>query len=452
MKPMNSPISAHGFSSCRAFLAAACAIGITSVASAIDVSDVSARQRWPWNNLVDVDFTLSGTAADTYYQIDVAATFPGIAGDEVGAKTLITEPIVSGDGAHRLTWDLEAQYPGLVTTNFKVRVTATPLGDAAPVYMVIDLSAGPTAGAGDYPIRYTTQAPDLADDTCRTTEMWLRRCPAGTFNMGYDGYNSAADGAWKTHPVTLSHPFYIGVFECTQQQWYQVMGTWPSNYSNLTCRATRPVENISYRDHIRGNTGWTDGNKNDTGVGSGTFVAKMRAGTGMTWLDLPTEAQWEYAARAGTDYVYGWADATSTSVKNYARCANTPSPKDGTSVNVSTRDVTTDYGTAKVGSYRANPWGLYDMLGNVFEFCGDGKARNLPTADGTKKDGSAYTTDDWTDPRMDPYAPTDRSGGRIMRGGALSYNEQRLTVYNRIGNGDTSTGRSFGFRIAVTVR
>ena len=143
MNLANSHVLAHGTCLHRAALASVCVFGAVSVAVALDVSNVSARQRWPWNNLVDIDFTLSGTEAGTLYQVDVAASFPGIAGDEVPAKSLVTEPIVSGDGAHRLTWDLEAQYPGLVTSNFSARVTVTPLGDAAPVYMVIDLSAGP---------------------------------------------------------------------------------------------------------------------------------------------------------------------------------------------------------------------------------------------------------------------------------------------------------------------
>ena len=71
----------------------------------------------------------------------------------VEAKSLVTEPVVSGDGAHRVTWDLAADHPGLVTSNFTARVTVTPLGDTSPVYMVIDLSAGLTAGASRPPSR-----------------------------------------------------------------------------------------------------------------------------------------------------------------------------------------------------------------------------------------------------------------------------------------------------------
>ena len=431
-----------------------CAVGAFSItaSAALEVSDVTARQRWPWNNLVDVDFTLSGTELGAWYQIDVAARFPGISGDEVGAKTLVSEPVVTGDGVHRVTWNLAADCPGLVTTNFSVRVTATPFGDTTPIYMVIDLSAGPEAGVGGYPVRYTTQAPDLSDDTCRTTEMWLRRCPAGTFNMGYDDYASADDGAWKTHPVTLSYPFYIGVFECTQQQYHQVMGTWPSFYSNATYRATRPVESISYRDQVRGNTGWTSNNKNDTNVGSGTFVAKMRTRTGITWLDLPTEAQWEYAARAGTDHVYGWEGVTASTVTSYARGANTPTGVENIGMNSTNGSVSTVAGTAKVGSYTPNNWGLYDMLGNVQEMCGDAHVRSRPTAEGTKSDGTAYTESDWIDPRMDPYAPTSISGGRIMRGGALSHPNAKLTVYNRLPVSSDAKSRANGFRIVVTVK
>lgn len=438
---MNSSPSARGFSLRRASLAAVCAIGAVAAAHAVDVSNVSARQRWPWNNLVDIDFTLSGTEAGAFYQVDVAARFPGIEGDEVAAKSLVTEPVVSGDGAHRVTWDLASDHPGLVTSNFTARVTVTPLGDTAPVYMVIDLSAGPTAAAGDYKVRYTTQAPDLSDDTCRTTEMWLRRCPAGTFTMGCDAYESESNGAWKSHEVTLSQPFYIGIFECTQQQYYQVLGTWPSYYSNEDYRATRPVENVAWDDVRSSRTYWLS----DGDVWANGFIGKMRTRTGILPLDLPTEAQWEYAARAGTSYRFGWAGVDGMNLKNYARCTNTPGPN-GKSVNVSDTTVTTDYGTAKVGSYPSNNWGIYDMLGNVQEMVGDAWHRYYPTGDG-------YTASDFTDPRGDPYGASSSSlNDRIVRGGSLSETEAAQTVYHRNSYNFQAKARTTGFRVVVTVK
>lgn len=442
MKFMNSSTSAHGFSIRRASLAAVCAIGTVSASSALDVSDITARQRWPWNNLVDIDFTLSGTDAGTLYQVDVAARFPGIEGDEVGATTLLTEPIVSGDGVHRLTWDLEAQYPGLVTSNFSARVTVTPLGDTAPVYMVIDLSAGPSAGAGEYPVRYTTQAPDISDDTCRTTEMWLRRCPAGTFTMGYDGYMSSPNSAWASHEVTHSWPFYIGIFECTQQQWYQVQGTWPSFYSNTTYRATRSVEQVSFQA-IRGETGWLDSDPaSGTNCVAGTFIANLRARTGMTWIDLPTESQWEYAARAGTDYEFGWTGVTSSTIKNYARTANSPTGVTGLTMNSKDGTISTAAGTGKVGSYAPNNWGLYDMLGNVAEWCGDGYRTRRPT-------GAGYS---FVDPRTDPANPTYFTEGRILRGGNYAFAENQVTVYDRNHEQVSASSRIYGFRVVVTAK
>lgn len=420
-----------------------CALTLATAAQALNVSNVSVRQRWPWNDLVDIDFTLSGTEAGAFYQVDVAARFPGIEGDEVAAKSLVTEPVVSGDGSHRVTWDLAADHPGLVTSNFTARVTVTPLGDTAPVYMVIDLSAGPTAGAGDYPVRYTTQAPDLSDDTCRTTEMWLRRCPAGTFNMGYDDYTSAVSGAWKSHEVTLSHPFYIGIFEVTQQQWYQVAGTWPSRFTNEVYRATRPVESVSFQGDIRGDTGWGDNNPaNGKNCDSSSFIGKMRSRVGITWIDLPTEAQWEYAARAGADNICCWNGVDTATVINYARGGNTPTGVANLNMGNSDRNSTTQNGTGKVGSYAPNNWGLYDMLGNVSEWCGDGKGKsNYPTGEG-------YT---FTDPRMDPEK-VQISAGRITRGGAYNDANAYLTVYNRVPVGTADRQNRLGFRVVVTVK
>ena len=158
-------------------------------------------------------------------------------------------------------------------------------------YLVIDLET--------WQYRYTDTAPNLAGDTCRTTELWLRYIPAGTFIMGSPKDERYRFNDEVQHKVTLTKPFYIGVFECTQKQWEYVMGNRPSFYKNDAYYATRPVENVSY-NMIRGATengvNWPT---TEYAVAESSFMGILRAKTGLM-VDLPTEAQWEYACRAGT--------------------------------------------------------------------------------------------------------------------------------------------------------
>ena len=147
--------------------AALCAL---AVSAAVAVKDVSCRQRYPWNGLVDIDYTVESddAAADVY-------VFPEGVDNDSGA--LLQMRTLSGDGANgpvkpgtrRMTWNAAKDQPNFNTTSFSVKMTA--ISGAAP-YLVIDLSGG--ANAASYPVRFAAAGPDLASDTCRTTELWLK--------------------------------------------------------------------------------------------------------------------------------------------------------------------------------------------------------------------------------------------------------------------------------------
>ena len=321
------------------------ALGVAFSASAFEVKNVAARQRWPWNSLIDLDFVIEQASADGKFSVGITATCDGDTRTIVG-KTYRSD-IICGAGQNRLVWDVGADAPGLKTTDLRISVTATPFAANAAAYCVIDLSAGPNAE--QYPIRYTLEGPGheqgAAGETCQMTEMWLKRVSASTY--AFHSTDTVKAGWFK---AKLTKDYYCGLFECTQQQWYQVMGTWPSRFSNVEYRPSRPVERVTLTTLI-GQTQWPD----DKTIGADSFVGKIRARTGLKAFNLPTEAQWEWASRGGkSGSIY--ANATTSRYKATS----------GTVSSYADADVTV--GTAWVGSYAANAWGFYDTLGNVAEW------------------------------------------------------------------------------------
>jgi formylglycine-generating enzyme required for sulfatase activity len=185
----------------------------------------------------------------------------------------------------------------------------------------------------------------------------MARIPAGTFIMGSPDDVGQAD----EHPrqrVTISKPFLLGVFPVTQAQWEAVMGTNPSHF---TGDPNLPVDSVT----------WTDCQE---------FVGKL-SGLGIGTFRLPTEAEWEYACRADTATRYFWGDDPEQ-LGEYVWYRENAGEK-----------------THPVGEKKPNPWGLFDMNGNVLEWCEDWYA--------------PYTAGDKTDPK----GPIKESNC-VMRGGS----------------------------------
>jgi formylglycine-generating enzyme required for sulfatase activity len=223
------------------------------------------------------------------------------------------------------------------------------------------------------------------------------------------------------------------VFETTQKQWELVTGNRPSYFTNETCYATRPVEKVSW-NMIRGDAStynWPETNS----VDEASFLGVLRLKSGLTALDLPTEAQWEYACRAGTTSKYNNGGNTEADLMKLGRCLFNQKARGYEESDVDFARHEPDGkggcldGHTVVGSYLPNAWGLYDMHGNVWEWCLDRRG-----------DLSGGVTD--------PQGPSS-GAGRVIRGGSWSSNADSCTSSGRMASKSSYLGVSFGFRLCM---
>jgi formylglycine-generating enzyme required for sulfatase activity len=187
--------------------------------------------------------------------------------------------------------------------------------------------------------------------------------PAGTFTMGdANGFDDETP-----HQVTLTQPFELGVYEVTQEQYEAVMGTNPSSFEG----PQNPVEQVSWDDAVE-------------------FCRKLselpaEKSAGYVYR-LPTEAEWEYACRAGTTTKYSFGDSDSE-LGDYAwYCSNSAYPKSGGFWSGLFKEASSNH--HPVGGKKPNAWGLYDMHGNVWEWCQDWRG-DYPSGAVTDPTGAA---------------------------------------------------------------
>lgn len=165
--------------------------------------------------------------------------------------------------------------------------------------------------------------------------VWI---PPGTFIMGSPKEEKQRDANETQHKVTLTKGYYLGTFTVTQEEWQAVMGKNPSHFKG---EENLPVESVS----------WDDCHE---------FIRTLREKDKKAYR-LPTEAEWEYACRAGTSSPFYFGETISTEQANY----------DGERVYGNGKKGISRQKTMPVGSFPANAWGLHDMHGNIWQWCQD---------------------------------------------------------------------------------
>jgi formylglycine-generating enzyme required for sulfatase activity len=219
----------------------------------------------------------------------------------------------------------------------------------------------------EYPVQVQIYDEDLGDGV----SLRMVDIPGGSYTQGSPRDEARRDSDEGPQRTVTVPRFFMGMFQITQAQYAAVMGENPSRFRG----DNRPVEQVSWNN-------------------AKTFCDRLSDRTGRRYF-LPTEAEWEYACRAGTTTPFHFGNTLSTEIANYDGNYTYGNGRKGTY-----REETTD-----VGSFPANDFGLYDMHGNVWEWCADHYRENY---DRVPTDGS-------------PYLTNDNSARRVLRGGSWNY-------------------------------
>jgi formylglycine-generating enzyme required for sulfatase activity len=216
------------------------------------------------------------------------------------------------------------------------------------------------------------------------TWMEFSLVPAGAFEMGTPPDEPHREAQERLHHVTLSRPFYLAVHEVTEREWTRVMGANPSRFQGC---GRCPVERVSFLDVQ-------------------AFLTRLNGSSAWPGFRLPTEAEWEYACRAGGRQAFGAAAAITRAMANYDSRKTRP-----------------------VGSFAPNRFGLFDMSGNVWEWTSD--------------DHCAYPDGRVVDP-----VGACASGVKVIRGGSWYFGADSARCGLRYTHRPQDRGFSLGVRLA----
>ena len=398
------------------------------------------------DDVLTVTYTLAnGPAVITFDILTNGTSGASIGGESVVSGILHGSDVwmkVTGEGPHTIKWRADA-WDGNV--DITAAVTAWPL-DNPPDYMVADISYyayDQTNAQRYYPSADFVPGGVLGNVRYRQTALLMRKIMA-------KGIKWTMGGTSSTRYVTLTNNYYMGVFEVTKAQWSQVMGGYREKsdshnnnfaFTNLFYREMRPLEIVAYNEIRTSGSRSTYNAANDfpNPPHGSSFLGIVRQRTHLDF-DLPGEAQWEFAARAGHGAGYwgnGQADSTET-LKKIGRF-------NGNGGSTSNFNCGPENGTAVCGSYAPNDWGLYDMHGNVNEFCLDWN-----TTDATALNSLDYRVNiDPADPSKLLYPSGTSGSAKVKRGG--SWSQAAVGPATRNSESSTTQWYNNGFRVMCPV-
>lgn len=440
--------------SALAVLFAADALWATAV-----IEQTTVHQRWPFSRVIDVDYVLSSDPGEFS---DVRMSFYN--GDtplEIGTLALSGEFACVSDGSHRLSIDLSQSALKDVASIAAFRVVLTPV--ESPLYMIVDMRK---TGADDPRVTYVTRTDLLSgehgayetdlsklgiancslkdpivwtgctnDERFVSTHMLFRRIPTGSF---------VADGTTADAPnVSVTMPFWISVFEFTRGHYDAIVDSKAMSYP-LALKYRRPIFNLS-TESVRGSTNATSCvNWPETGyakIDETKILSRLRNQSGLL-VDLPTEAQWELAYRAGTTtkFYTGSGDASAANLigRNNSNGGFWDNGN-GNGKQWHPSETEPDWpseGYAPAGYYIPNAYGIYDMSGNIEEVCLDWYA-------------SASSADHLGADPVGPAMAAGSSSKRVARGGSAWHSASDTGVSQRQQAGQDEGSSLFGFRFVV---
>jgi formylglycine-generating enzyme required for sulfatase activity len=323
-----------------------------------------------------------------YNEGEIEGIISGLSGLPLGGFSLVEPPplpfMIPPHGSRIITVRFAPELPG---RNRVAQLSIATNDPNCPILKVLLTGTG-------------LSAQQNLDDRCppamtNSLGMSFGYVPAGTFVMGSPEHEPGRNDDEVPHEVTLTTDFYLQTTPVTQGQWQALMGNNPSGFGN--CGPDCPVEQVS----------WLDCQK---------FLKKLNA-LGEGTYRLPTEAEWEYACRAGSNTAFGLGEIT------VLYCDPDP-----TLDNMGWYCGNSDRHTHPVAQKAPNAWGLYDMHGNVYEWCQDWYGEYPPT------------------PLTDPGGPASGKG-RMVRGGSWFSSAKTCRSASRLSMSPDSKTPFLGFRV-----